>query len=161
MEKSKKYIIAEISVSASLEEAWNAWTTEKGIKTFFAPACDIKLIPDGKYEIFFNPEAPDGEKGGEGNRILGIDALKMLSFTWNAPPSLPDVRRQRTHVIVRFLPQSEKETVITLHHDGWGTGGEWEKAFQYFNHAWNKIVLPRLKYRFENGSVDWDNPPQL
>ncbi len=161
MNKPEKCIQTEIVVEASIEEVWDAWTTENGIKSFLAPACDINLSPGGKYEIYFNPDAPYGEKGGEGLVILATDHLKMLSFTWNAPPSLPLVRNQKTHVTVRFEPESEKLTRVSLNHDGWGSGGEWEKAFEYFEQAWGKIVLPRLKFRFEQGSIDWSNPPRF
>ena len=34
-------------------------------------------------------------------RILAFQEKKMLSFTWNAP-SLPEARKQRTHVTLRF-----------------------------------------------------------
>lgn len=158
---SEKHIKTEISVSASLKEVWEAWTTEQGIMSFLAPSCNIDIHPDGCYEIYFNPDAPSGEKGGEGLRILAIDFMKMLSFTWNAPPSMPNVRKQRTHVIVRFIPKTEKTTVVTLFHDGWGTGEEWDQAYHYFIRAWGKVVLPRLKFRFENGPIDWSNPPKL
>jgi len=84
--------------------------------------------------------------------------MKMFSFTWNAPPALPEVRGQRTHVVVRFFPE-EEGIRVTLYHDGWGSGGERDEAFEYFQKAWKEVVLPRLKYRFEHGPVDWDDPP--
>ena len=94
-------------------------------------------------------------------RVLAVQPMKMFSFTWNAPPSLLTIRSQRTHVTLRFYELDPKTTRVTLHHDGWGEGGEWDKGFEYFDKAWNDIVLPRLKYRFDNGPVDWDNPPEL
>lgn len=160
MKEYEKAIFVEIQIEADLKDVWDAWTTEEGIKSFFAPACNIDLRPDGHYEIFFNPEAPQGERGGEGLRVMSIQPMKMFSFTWNAPPHLPDVRGQRTHVVIRLFPE-KIGTRVTLYHDGWGTGGEWDKAFHYFHRAWNEIVLPRLKYRFENGPIDWNDPPSI
>ena len=63
---------------------------------------ELLLEPGGAYEMFFNLDAPVGERGGEGMIILAIQPGKMLSFTWNAPPTLPTVRGQMTHVLVRF-----------------------------------------------------------
>ena len=40
-----------------------------------------------------------------------------------------------------------------------GEGGEWDKAFAYFVSDWKDVVLPRLRYRFSVGPVDWENPP--
>lgn len=158
---TERAVTAEAVVSASLDEVWQAWTTEEGVKSFFAPACKVELEIFGAYEMFFNPMAEEGNRGGEGNKILAIQPKKMLSFTWNAPPSLPTVRNQRTIVIVRFVTIENGKTKITLHHSGWGVGGEWDKAFDYFNNAWNRFVMPMLKYRFEHGPVDWNNLPKL
>ena len=87
-------------------------------------------------------------------RYLALQPKKMLSFDWNAPPSLPEARQQRTFVIVRFTPLETKGTRVTLHHTGWGEGGEWDKAYAYFDRAWGN-VLGNLKKRFESGPQDW------
>ena len=98
----ERVIRAETIVHASQDEVWDAWTTEKGIKSFLAPECNIELRVSGPYEIFFDPEAEFGRRGGEGVRILALEPKKMLSITWNAPPHLSEVREQWTHVTVRF-----------------------------------------------------------
>jgi uncharacterized protein YndB with AHSA1/START domain len=157
----ERIIHAETIVDASLDRAWDAWTTEEGIKSFLAPACNIDARVDGPYEIFFDPEAELGRRGAEGAKILALLPRKMLSITWNAPPELSEVRKHWTHVTVRFEEIQEGQTKVTLTHDGWGEAGEWDKAFAYFNKAWIDGVLPRLKYRFAVGPVDWDNPPKL
>ncbi len=150
----------EVLVNASLEDVWTAWTSEEGIRSFFAPDCKVELRPDGPYEIYFNPAAEPGMKGGEGLKVTAVQPKQMLSFTWNAPPSLPDVRGQRTHVVIRFFPEGEK-TRMTLFHSGWGNGGQWDDSFNYFHSAWNNVVLPRCVWRFKHGPVDWDNPPSI
>lgn len=160
-EFQERALFGEIRIKASLDEAWDAWTTAEGIRSFFAPGCHVNLIPDGPYEIYFDPSAPPGERGGDGLKVLAIQPKKMLSFTWNAPNTLPQIRPQRTHVIVRFYEEGPNLTRVTLRHDGWGDGGEWDEAYRYFEGAWFRVVLPRLQYRFENGPVDWENPPKL
>ncbi len=87
-------------------------------------------------------------------RFLAIQDKKMISFTWNAPPSLPNARKQRTVVIVRFSPRGDLLTDVSLHHVGWGDGDEWDKAFDYFRNAWPN-VLKNLKKRFDDGPIDW------
>ena len=78
----------------------------------------------------------------------------MLSFDWNAPPSLPQARQQRTFVVVRLAPVDGQSTRVSLHHTGWGDGGEWDKTFVYFDRAWGN-VLGNLKKRFDVGPQDW------
>jgi uncharacterized protein YndB with AHSA1/START domain len=157
---SERVIRGQVVVPAPVHEVWQAWTTEEGAESFFAPECHIDLRPGGAYEMLFVPDAPPGSRGGEGNVILAVQPLQMLAFTWNAPPSLPEVRDQRTHVVVRLSDAGAGSTRVTLRHDGWGQGGEWDTAFGYFTRAWNDVVLPRLVHRFEHGPVDWSNPPQ-
>ena len=91
--------------------------------------------------------------------MLALQPMKMFSYTWNAPPSLPSVRDQRTFVIIRFFQDDGDNTHVVLHHDGWGSGGVRDYVFEYFDHVWNKTVLPRLIFRFDHGPVNWQNPP--
>jgi len=62
-------------------------------------------------------------KGADGMRFLAVQPMTLLSYTWNAPPSLPEARKQRTVVILRFTPVSDRETRVTMTHVGWGDGG--------------------------------------
>lgn len=152
-------IAGSVEVDANISEVWDAWTTESGIKSFFAPACNIELKPGGSYEIFFNPEGASGERGADDMQVMAFQKHKMISFTWNAPPHLPEVRKQRTHVTIRFseVNSNSVRTKVSLFHDGWGIGGEWDEAFNYFTHAWLDIVLPKLVKRFQDGPVNWEN----
>lgn len=158
---NEKSINFEIVINASIDDVWNAWTTEEGAKSFFAPDCKIELLPNGKYEMYFLPEAPEGQRGGEGCKILAVQEKKLFSFSWNSPPIFPEVRFQYTTVILRFEKLSQNKTRLYFTEIGWGDGGGWDKSFEYFTKAWGKVVLPRLQYRFENGPVDWNNPPKL
>lgn len=159
-ENLDRVIREEVIIPAGVDAVWDAWTTSDGITSFFAPACNIDLRVDGSYEILFDPKAEPGHRGAEGVRILALQPKNMLAFTWNAPLHMPKVRKQWTHVVVRFEPVGEASTKVTLSHDGWGEGSEWDEAFAYFTRAWNDVVLPRLKHRFTVGPVDWDNPPR-
>ena len=136
----------------------NAWTTMEGAVCFFAPEAKIEARPGGAYELYFNPAAPEGERGAEGMRILAMQEPQFLSFTWNPPPHLPTVRGQQTLVQIRIEAISDGLSKVTLQQDGWGTGDEWDAAYAYFERAWCKIVLPRLKYYLEEGPIDWTNP---
>ena len=158
---SERVIRAETIVDASRDEVWDAWTTEKGIKSFLAPAYSIELRVDGPYEIYFDSEVEPRQRGIEGVRILALEPKRMLSITWNAPPHLSEVRKQWTHVTVRFEEIQKGQTKVTLTHDGWGEGKEWDDAFTYFARACVEVVLPRLKHRFSVGPLDWNNLPKL
>ncbi len=142
-------------IPAPVDAVWNAWTTTEGVKSFFAPDAKVEARVDGPFEIYFNPFAPPGLKGADGMRFLALQERKMVSFTWNAPPHLPEARSQRTYVTVRMKPVNETQTQVTLHHGGWGEGAQWDQAFTYFDRAWG-AVLANLQKRFvEHKPIDW------
>lgn len=151
---AERAINREVVVPAGIDAVWQAWTTTAGIKTFFGPDANVDLRVDGPFEVYINPYAKPGDKGADGMRIIGFQKNRMLSFTWNAPPHLPEARQQRTIVILRFEPQGDAQTRVMLHHVGWGEGGEWDKAYDYFSGAWPN-VLANLQKRFTGGPVDW------
>lgn len=139
----------EVTVKASADAVWDAWTTEEGVKSFFAPGSHIDLRPDGWYEIFFDPKAPAGKRGADGQRVLLVQPKQAFAFTWNAPEKFPTARNQRTHVMIRLYPVSEKETRVVLTQDGFGEGEEWDQVREYFRNAWGSYVLPNLIKKFE------------
>ena len=151
---AEKSIDKEVLVAASLEQAWQAWTTREGIISFFAPDAKIEPRVGGAFQIYIDPGAAPGAKGADDMRYLALQPQKMISFDWSAPPHLPEARQQRTFVVVRFAFVEDKTTRVTLHHTGWGEGGEWDKTYAYFNGAWGN-VLGSMKTRFEKGPTDW------
>jgi uncharacterized protein YndB with AHSA1/START domain len=147
-------IVKTARVKAPVEEVWKAWTTPEGIVTFFAPSARVEARPGGPFEIHFNPYAKPGMKGADDMVFLALQENRMLSFTWNAPPHLPEVRGQRTSVTVRLAPAPDGSTDVRLTHGGWGDGGQWDKAYAYFDGAWGR-VLANLEKRFVEGPFDW------
>jgi len=144
----------EVVVDASLDDTWAAWTTREGIVSFFAPDAQIEARVGGAFHIYMDPGAQPGARGADDMRFMALEPKQMLSFDWNAPPSLPVARAQRTFVVVRLYPVDALHTRVTLHHTGWGDGGEWDKAYAYFDRAWG-MVLANLKLRFQTGPKDW------
>ena len=151
---AERAIDKTVEVNASVDDVWDAWTTRAGIVSFFAPDAKIEPRVGGAFEVYIDPEAPPGSRGADDMRFMALQPKRMLSFTWNAPPHLPEARAQRTLVILRLQPVGDKQTRVTLHHVGWGDGGEWDQAYAYFDKAWGG-VLANLRKRFDQGPQDW------
>ena len=151
---AERAIDKSVEVAATLDQAWDAWTTREGIVSFFAPDAKIEPRVGGAFQVYIDPGAAPGNKGADDMRFLALQPKKMISFDWNAPPHLAEARAQRTFVVVRFEPLAEKLTRVTLHHSGWGDGGQWDQAYAYFDRAWGG-VLGNLKKRFDSGPQDW------
>lgn len=151
---AERAIDKEVVVPAPVGEVWAAWTTREGIRSFFAPDAEVDAKVGGAFHIHMDPLAPPGAKGADDTRFMALQPMRMLSFDWNAPPSLAQVRQQRTFVVVRLEPIDERQTRVRLHHTGWGDEGQWDQAYAYFDRAWGN-VLANLRKRFESGPVDW------
>ncbi|MGC9367520.1 MAG: SRPBCC family protein [bacterium] len=153
----EKMIEKEIVVNAEIDEVWNAWTTESGVRTFFAPQSRINLSEGGEYEMYFFPDAPEGYKGGEGCKVLKVIPPTHFAFTWNFPPSIPLLRNSsaKTEVSIDLEKISSSTTRVKLTHYGWQEGEDWDSGFDYFTAAWS-VVLNRLKSSFNSGPVDWN-----
>lgn len=144
---SGREIRKEIVVDAPVADVWSAWTTVEGLTSFFAPRARMELRVGGPFEILFDSTAPAGLQGSEGCVVLGFEPGKLLSFSWNAPPKFPNVRKERTRVDLHFEAVDASRTKVTLVETGWGEGDEWDQVYQYFNVAWG-YVMGAFKERF-------------
>lgn len=136
---NERAIEAEAVIDRPVAEAWAMWTTEEGL-SFFAPASLIELEPGGRYEVYFAPDAPQGMRGSEGTHILALQDERLLSITWALPPYMAEVRPHLTHLTIRFEPVGENQTRVSIRHDGWGEGGQWDDAYAYFQPNWPAII---------------------
>ncbi len=129
-------------IGAPIAEVWDAWTTKEGFNAVFdGPVLDnIRLEMGGPYEIHWDTSAAEGERGSEGCTILSFVPERMLSFTWNAPPSLGEMRGKHSYVVIDFQPLGADLTRVTLRHAGFGDGPEWEPVRAYFEPAWPWVM---------------------
>ena len=147
-----RFLLKTKIVAAPVDDVWQAWTTKDGLEAFFCEQANIELRPGGPYEILFSLEAPEGDRGCEGCQVVAFEEPKWMTFTWNSPPSLPEVRNEHTNVIIEFRPVEDGAEVRLLA-IGWGTGEPWLASHQYFDRAWD-TVLGWLEAHFATPKVD-------
>ncbi len=150
----QRSIIKTVHVQADARQVWQAWSTAEGLQGFFAPHCEIDLWTGGRFEIWFFPGNPPGQRGAEGLKLLSFLPERMISFEWNAPPHLPEVRAHKNWVVVLLEPGESGGTTVTLHHLGWKQGEQWDAAFEYFDEAW-EVVTGRFARSMAEGPIDW------
>ncbi|MGL5947586.1 MAG: SRPBCC family protein [Aeromonas sp.] len=153
-----KQLTASVYIPAQIEAVWHAWTTESGLRSFLAPECLVVAEPNGPFEIYFRPDAPFGERGTEGCRVMAVMPHDLLSFSWNFPPALPELRTQKTQVTLHFTAEGSG-TRLQLRHCGWANDPDWARGYDYFCTEWLEETLPRLVYRFTHGPINWQQPP--
>ena len=157
----EKFVHFQLDLDAPIQAVYDAWTTEAGLISFFSPHVNIDLRPGGPFEILFNPENPPGQRGAEGMIVMAFQSPSFFAFTWNAPPSLPEVRDHLSHVTIRFAALNENKTRLNFKEDGFASGGQWDERIDYFLSAWGQVMLPRLALRFAEVPVDWESDIDL
>ena len=140
MSPTNRFIHKEKIVNQSIDQVWNTWTTQEGLEKLFGIQVTFDLKVGGPIEILFDDSAEEGKKGSEGCVVLAYEPKNLLSFTWNAPPHLTQVRGHHTFVEIRFEERGEAQTFIELNHFGWGKSDEWTAAYNYFEVAWGKVL---------------------
>jgi uncharacterized protein YndB with AHSA1/START domain len=143
----------EGDVNAPVSEVWRVFTTSEGAMEFFAEKANIQLALGGPYEIQFDPK--DERSGTKGLKILSFAPDEMISFQWNAPPEMPEVRNGGTWVVVQMRPEGPDRTHVTISHLGWKEGAEWDQAYLHFIEGWSELIN-RLRQRFTSGPIDWN-----
>lgn len=127
---------AEIDAPASA--VFGAWATPEGwLRVYDRPECaaNIDLRIGGRYEWLF-----DGEVGSNGCQVLSYIPDRMITFSWNAPPTQPETRARRTWVVVELESLAGDRTRVTLTHLGFGEGPAWDETRDYFFAAWDAVL---------------------
>lgn len=135
-------IVKSARIEAPVAEVWTAWTTSAGLKAALGIESKIELRIGGRYEYYFGPPEAAPQRGSEGCTVLSYLPQRMLSFTWNAPPSIPAIRAlgASTFVVVELAPAGARATEVRLTHLGWREGPEWDQAYAYFDRAWGSLL---------------------
>lgn len=147
-------VVHEVIVPAPRSDVWSAISTAEGWRGFLGAASSIELRPGGPFEIYFNPDAPKGERGSEGCTVLSLVPQEMLSFTWNAPPKLAYARTKHTWVVITLDAVNDHATRVRIRHLGFaeqaaeGHADEWREVRAYFANAWG-MVARELAAHFE------------
>jgi uncharacterized protein YndB with AHSA1/START domain len=164
--KTGRTIVLEETIAVPPAAAFGLWTTEEGLRAFFAPASRIEARPGGAYTVIFDPVGdPEGaSKGTKGARILAFQPPSRLAFEWTMPPFAAhlNVRPLPTWVEIDFAdaPGAAGRTLVRLRHEGFKEGADWDRARDYFHSAWSR-VLSRLKaHCAPKGEIAMSDMPQ-
>lgn len=151
---TERVLRKEVTVKASIDDVWHAWTTSDGIESFFAPKAIVELRVGGSYELHMKADAPQGKRGTEGCHVLSYLPKEMLSFEWNFPPTVPNLRDAgaHTHIVLMFDRLDNDQVRVRLAQLGWQEGEDWDKGYAYFDRAWTH-VMQVFKEHFEPPST--------
>jgi len=156
-EDGGRTIRLEKTVACSPARTYAMWSTDEGVRAFFAPASRIGQATGDEYTIMFAPAAdPDGlSHGTKGARILAASPNRFLAFEWiafagdaslgrNAPPIAPPALRNEspppTWVELNFVPTDSGGTRVLFRHYGFRDGELWAASRAWFTRAWGHVL---------------------
>lgn len=132
----ERAIVTERVMPAPVGEVFETFTNGAAMTETVGVQSNIDFRIGGEFGLWFAPDAPEGERGSENCQILSYLPDRMLSFTWNAPPTIPDARGRRSWVVVEFEPLGDHWSRVRLTHTGFGEGEAWDATHAYFEKAW-------------------------
>jgi uncharacterized protein YndB with AHSA1/START domain len=147
-EAPKRFDMA-VTVPATVDQVWDAFTTPNGLTAWLAPFATVELAVGGPWQVSFTAGG-----AAAGGNVLLFQPKSLLALSAMAPAQFPTVRRERTTAVFLFDPAGPGSTTVRLAQTGWKAGDEWDKAFDYLATG-NAQLLEALYHRFAVGPAAW------
>ena len=143
----EKALRFEVTVPASLDDVWAAFTTADGLAAWLWRDVRVDAHPGGEWIAIL----PQSTAGGT---IVSVTPKTQIVIAAMAPEKFPTVRRERTNATFEFAALTPVSTRVTLLQTGWKTGAEWDAAYEYLAGG-NAELLTQLHQRFASGPISW------
>ncbi|HEY6234401.1 MAG TPA: SRPBCC domain-containing protein [Candidatus Elarobacter sp.] len=138
-----------VTVPATVDQVWDAFTTPAGLTTWLAPFAKVELAVGGPWQVSFTADG-----AAAGGNVLLFQPKSLLALSAMAPAQFPTVRRERTTAVFLFDAAGANATTVRLAQTGWKPGDEWDKAFDDLATG-NAQLLEALYHRFAVGPEAW------
>jgi uncharacterized protein YndB with AHSA1/START domain len=151
----------EVVVQASAADAYRAFTTAEGWRTWAVPFA--QLTPDlsvgAIIETSYNAAAKPDDANNIKNKVLAFIPDRLFAFqAVQAPQGFKHADLlARIFTIAEFEPIDANRTRIKLSMLGYASGAGFDALYAHFakGNAW---TAQKLIERFEKGPVDWSRP---
>jgi uncharacterized protein YndB with AHSA1/START domain len=135
-------IIIQVTIPLPLAMIHGAFTDGERLTRWMCDEAHVDARIGGTYEVGWKGETPFMSRG----RITAITPELDIGFTWFGPPAFDQLMNgpeAKTRIYVR-LQNSPEGIDVTLEHQGWVSGPEWEEARSWHFHLWDDR-MHRLK----------------
>jgi uncharacterized protein YndB with AHSA1/START domain len=139
----------QATIDASLDQAWDAFTTKKGIESWNVAQAEIDLRVGGTVKTSYDPKAKLGDDSTIIQSILSFEPKRMFSFRLLKAPANAQFAQvtQNAWYVLYFDPVDPRHTHVRLVGMGFGAGPEWDRAREFFQQG-NDYTLEKLKEHF-------------
>jgi len=152
----------ETVLKCSLDEAWELFATNDGLRTWLAPVVEVDFSNGGRWIASYDKTKKIEDPGNIVNEIVCIVPKEMYVLrVRQVPDNFPfdEKKMYEGRSVMQFEKLGKKRTKLTLTGTGFGEGREWDKLYNFGLRA-NKFTFLELHKRIENGPVDWDAEDQ-
>ena len=143
-------LIHEIVVSASVDEAWDAFTSAKAQEAWNVAHCEFELKVGGKWRTHYGKNGVLGDDGSIEHTILSFDPRRMISFQIAKMPKTFPFKESFSRVwhVLYFESLEPKKTKITLKGLGYGDDEESKRCRAFFERG-NATTFENLRKYLE------------
>jgi uncharacterized protein YndB with AHSA1/START domain len=129
-------ILIQVTIPLPIPMIFQALLAPDQLKQWLADDAEVEPKVGGRYTLHFTGEPKFTSHG----HVVQLTPDVDVGFTWLAPPAFDALMNQpepMTHVYVR-LQESPEGIDVTLEHNGWKSGPEWEEARSWHFHLWDE-----------------------
>jgi len=131
-----------VRLACNAHQAFRMFTEDNLLAAWLADSAEVEPKVGGKFHLIW-AQTPDPNHGTQGCKITVYEPDRLLAFQWRGPDRFDDSMNKAdplTHVTVSFhaceAAAGKSCTEVHLVHTGWGHGADWDKAREFFEHAW-------------------------
>jgi uncharacterized protein YndB with AHSA1/START domain len=139
-----------------VEQVWNAWTTQDGLREWVAPVVAINLRIGGTISTKYDSKAKIGESGTITLPIVNYVEKQLITLRVNLNDSFARKVRdedQNLQEIVQIADIGDGKTKLVSSMVGWGTGKEWDDTYAFFARGNEWTYQQLAKYLSRAGSA--------
>lgn len=138
-------VVFVAELEAGIDEVWDAFTTNEGLRMWMAPLVEIDLAVGGTIRSSYDPGGTLGDDGTITNTILAYDPKRMLALKATGyPDGFPFAEAAKaTWSVFYFEEVSPTTTAITIVGLGYTASEDSRKMRDFFEPA-NAELLRRL-----------------
>ena len=147
-----------VVIPATLQQAWDAFTTTEGAAAWVAPVVKLDFRLGGIWEASYRPDAKIGDPGNIKNRFVSFRPPHMVSIqVAETPPGLAHAERLKQDIVtvIEFKELGPKQVEVTESMSGFMQGDAAHDAIYDFFRKGNVMSLTALRKRFVDGPIDF------
>lgn len=139
---ASRRIAKEALLPGPAERVFAALTNQDELRRWFSRDARFEPVRGASYR--FSDPAWSGGVAGRG-RVLAVSPPAGLALTWHWDPELPP-----TELLVVLEP-APGGVRLRLVHSGWGTGAEFNRAFEEVDEGWEDALFLLHRYLVVDG----------